>query len=1191
MLLKRIVVAGFKSFADRVVLPIDKGITGIVGPNGSGKSNIIDAVRWVMGEQNAKNLRGEEAVDIIFSGSQKRHSLGMTEVSLVFDNTKQDGFSPPEYLHESEITLTRRLYADGTREYLINKHLCRLKDIIYFFSASGLGGRSYSMIQQGQVERILNAKPEGIRQIIEEAAGTLIFKQRELEAKRKMEKSAINLSRVHDLMSEIEERLVALQKQVDKVYEWEKLRQIFKETELALFVHNYHHFFGKHEKLKKEVAVQVDKELGVMTALAKLDAEHRDVQIKSEQTRPKLQELQEVILNIREQITRYEGQLMNSKDRQQRIFQRQENLQKDLEAEREQLERLKKNFEESETMNQHINRQKEVLSEELEEQRLQLSGLEKSYKNFRYTQTSLEEEKQEILRIFAQHKYRATHIDHTIHVHQQEQQESQKRWENFSEGKEKQTIRIQELEDSLSRGQKHLDEDLKQREEYQAQQLRRKGLIAEHQQQYEKIKSDYLEIKAEERSLQKTRQQGHCFLDKKKFLEKEAFYSSLVFLPDVLCFCENSEELSPKACQAFEAWSERFFVRDYLSLERLFAWCLRHSVDFLPVSLYKEQQIKQGDACHRFDLVPMKEFLVIPKDIDREFYMFLSNLWYFESLVVDEALYAHVDQLGVVFTASGLTLLSSNHIYFGLHEKKEGLLSIKSKLNIFFKQRQICATQLAKLQAEIDYLETKHEEENLLMGEIDVRLRDENQSIIESLTHLHHAKERKEVHAASCVSEESYQKETQEKIHKLIVEKEEIFSSQEVLQERVERLDQSLTQLISENKELESRQERGVQKRQHCEVEIAKLDMQTQVLKKDRERVSVQINMVENKLKRGFEESLTLRTEVEELHESQEELKENVAELIFERERKEVDIQQRTERFESLYAHQKQLVKEMQYIRTQEDKTKKKVGEKELDLERIKIAIQTLVSEVREKYQCHPKELLMQVQLDFNVDEAKKNIKKISEKIKNFGDINMMAVKEQKELTDRKQFVEKQCHEIERTSQLMVDAIAEIQETSKIKFIKTFNKICIEFENLFSILFPGGEAKLDLIDEEDPLNAGVEILVRLPGKKRQKMKLFSGGEKALTALSLIFALLRTKPTPFCFLDEVDAPLDEANVDRYNNVLKVLAERFQFIVITHNRRAMEVLDTLYGVTMQEPGVSKIVGVSLKRDFSKSFLHKE
>src|SRR6478735_672007 len=299
MHLKKLIVSGFKSFADKVTLHFDDGITGIVGPNGSGKSNVIDAVRWVMGEQNAKHLRGDVATDIIFAGSDKRKPLGMAEVTLVFDNKNQSHFCPPEYRHEAEIALTRRLYIDGEREYFINKKPCRLKDIVGFFATTGLGGRRYSMIKQGQVDRILNAKPEDVREILEEAAGTLIFKARRQAAMKKLEGTQDNLKRIDDIITELAKQLDNLKEQVEKVAAWKQLSGSLRDQEMKLFSHNFRHFSTKLLEIAHQLEGDTDSEVRAMSDLSSLEARVEELQSQLSESDPGLDQLREEITNLR----------------------------------------------------------------------------------------------------------------------------------------------------------------------------------------------------------------------------------------------------------------------------------------------------------------------------------------------------------------------------------------------------------------------------------------------------------------------------------------------------------------------------------------------------------------------------------------------------------------------------------------------------------------------------------------------------------------------------------------------------------------------------------------------------------------------------------------------------------------------------------------------------------------------------
>ena len=402
------------------------------------------------------------------------------------------------------------------------------------------------------------------------------------------------------------------------------------------------------------------------------------------------------------------------------------------------------------------------------------------------------------------------------------------------------------------------------------------------------------------------------------------------------------------------------------------------------------------------------------------------------------------------------------------------------------------------------------------------------------------------------------------------------------LQKELQEAKKSMAGYQNDKGDFHSERDKIISKRSEIQVEFATKKSRSEVLLEGFSQTKMQYERIELSLQRRYKEQENIRTESEESVRAEKQAKVDLQRLIGERENLENEYKEKRAENSGLIERQRSLDGEIKEKRDEVASFQQKASDRRVELERLEVGIENVRENCLEKYEMNVEELPELDAKQFNVNELNGKVTKLRKKAENIGPINMMAIQQYDAICVREAFILKQRDEVLRTIELIHEAIVEIEETSKNKFLVIYHKINQEFGNLFPILFPTGEARLELTEPDDPLNGGVEILCRLPGKKLQRLNLFSGGEKALTAISLIFALLKTKPTPFCFLDEVDAPLDEANVVRYNKVLSTLSQRFQFIVITHNRRTMEVLDTLYGITMQEPGVSKVVSVDMSRD---------
>ncbi|MCX6126962.1 MAG: hypothetical protein NTV34_19735, partial [Proteobacteria bacterium] len=409
-----------------------------------------------------------------------------------------------------------------------------------------------------------------------------------------------------------------------------------------------------------------------------------------------------------------------------------------------------------------------------------------------------------------------------------------------------------------------------------------------------------------------------------------------------------------------------------------------------------------------------------------------------------------------------------------------------------------------------------------------------------------------------------------------------LYESRGSLEKERDQVEAEARELREEYSAIDERREEIMRQNQQRQMELARSEAKAQQLRDNRRLAHAQLDLVQNKLSRRYEEQAKLRAEIEEARIAHERAQGDIEGLILHREELQEKINGKRDANAGVHEELKVVDARLRVCRESQQKLQKNLSDKNLEAERIRLGIESFASQAQEKYQIELALAPFVRDEDFNLDKASRNVATLRSKIEAVGPVNLLAMREYQELGDRKSFITTQRDEINSSIDILNTAIAEIELTSKDKFSVIFEVINKNFGELFAILFPGGEASLELTNPEDPLAGGVELMVRLPGKTRKSMMLCSGGEKALTAISLIFALLKTKPTPFCFLDEVDAPLDEANVGRYNRVLEALSAQFQFVVITHNRRTMEVLDTLYGVTMQEGGVSTVVGVDMKKD---------
>lgn len=1191
MHLKRITICGFKSFADRVSLTFDRGITGVVGPNGSGKSNIIDAVRWVMGEQNAKNLRGEKATDIIFAGSDRRKALGMADVSLVFDNSDDSSFCPPEYRHEPEITLTRRLYVDGQREYLINRKPCRLKDIVGFFAMTGLGGRSYSMIQQGQVDRILNAKPEDVREILEEAAGTLLYKHRKAEAQKKLESTQLNLNRVMDILNEIERQQGTLKDQVEKAQRWQELTTDLKQQELTLFGHNYRHFFTKQNEIDVQLKAEQDREVEFFAKLAQFESRQQELQQVLDEADPGIATLNEEITVLREQIARAEATVINSLAKIDGGEKRLQQISFEVGEDSENLKVLESQVDGATSELHAAEKEAGRLRGVIEQFQAEVEGAEESAQVYRSRLEEMDDEVRNLNRLVDSNKYRIEAL--------------QRDMERIARVKTEHTARIQVLEqestrtlelvelaqEKVSKQQAGLDVEIREKHTRESAVAQRYNQMKDAHQRRDERRERYHEARARITSLDELAAGATDVVGAVADLKAKApAAGNLIsgFLTDYLAFNDQAAELPRTMVGAFERWLERVLITDITKLNELVRLAQKHATGAIPVivpdflGVVNDEKLKKWVAATGAE--PLSDYLRVDSTAQNSHGIgqLTKRLYLLSVLELSSNELKELPHGIVVFTAQGVCVAGDGEFVLGSKAIGGGLLSRKSEREHLVAELKVLESELAGFQAKIDELEMQINQDRQIVAEIDGRLQAQNKDVLGVMHELQAAQQQAD-HKQDLIG--AAQKALAEQVSlELSLTKEiaDLTVSRKAFEVELASLVVDMEGLKQEAAGLDERREESVRVHNARRMDLAKSEARAQAIKDSYVHTRAQLELLQNKLSRRYEEQSGLAGEIERAKTDLATAQGAIEGLIYKREDQERLMYEKREANAGVHEELRVTESRLRELREQQQKIQKSAADRNLSLERIKMAIAGVEAQALEKYQVDIKLYEFAFDEDFNLDKAGRQVSALRGKIEALGPVNMMAMKEFSDLSERENFIRGQHDEIIASATLLAEAIQEIEGTSKEKFLRIFATINENFGKLFPILFPGGEGHLELTNPDDPLQGGVEIMVRLPGKKMQRMNLFSGGEKALTAISLIFALLKTKPTPFCFLDEVDAPLDEANVGRYNRVLEALSEHFQFIIITHNRRTMEVLDTLYGITMQEPGVSSVVGVDMKQD---------
>lgn len=1160
---------------EKVSFDFTEGITAIVGPNGCGKSNVVDAIRWVMGEQSAKNLRGRQMEDVIFGGSEFRKPLGMAEVSLVFST--EDGRVPARYLDYSEIQVTRRLYRDGTSEYYLNKTPCRLLDISELFMDTGVGARAYSIIEQGRIGMILLAKPEERRFLIEEAAGVTKFKSRKQVALKKIEVTRQNLLRIGDIVAEIRRQLNSLQRQAKKAEKFREYREELKEIDLRGAVRQYLTVTGEKDRLAGGL-----EELNTAVAALALQLERGELAL--EERRIALLEEEKALTAAQEEIFRAKGELQACENRLE--FQRKEQL--NLERHRErfagELGSLARQLFEAEAELKMLEDRKGTFASELAGEEQTLQDMEQELEEFTAAEGALAAEQDESRR-------------ELFSVLSQVAQQS-----NIQGGAAK---RLEALDERCERSRR---EDAVLREKL-AEANRRVEELSQSLQMLATGKASLVEEQARLK------------------VREEELKLCLVRLDDDLQSARNDLSSKGSRLHSLQELEAQFAgygqgVRS-LFLSDLFKGCFDGVVaDFLETDEECEAALEAvlgdrlqyvlggGEAAVGEAIAHLQEtgggrcsFLLggadgtpdgpvprtIPRLIDRVriadqckeliapllmgIYIAPDRVTAIEQVrryphLTFVTLNGDVAANGGVVTGGALEAVA-----LGLVHKKREIkgLSVEVEhlgarvLELEREREQLRREISAVEEGERSLRQRLHQAEiNLLNAEKDLqRVREDQQRVEERLAVRgmedgQLAEERVVLERELAASGEQ---RTALEARKIVLEGR-LAAVQETLvarRQEIEAARERVTAMKVRSAALREKRESNLRAIRRVE-ELGK-DLQGRIasheeeLKKstaDRERIAESIGTSE----KGLQQLLARQLEAEAAHAAVRERYVAGAGVIQEEEAG------------------------LKGVRSRHEASRQAQAAANLKLSELTMGVQHLENSLHDRYRVTMAELLplyRDVEVDVDGDERRQA--ELQRLVDEMGEVNLTAIDDYRELEERFSFLSTQKKDLEESLHGLQQAIQRINRTTRKRFLETFQQVNAKFQEVFPRLFCGGRAELRLTNEEDLLETGIDIIVQPPGKKLQNVTLLSGGEKALTAVALIFSIFLIKPSPFCLLDEVDAPLDDANIGRFNEMVREMTAFAQFIMITHSKTTMAVADTLYGVTMEEPGISKLVSVKL------------
>jgi len=1175
MRIKRLEISGFKSFADKAVLDFQQGVTGVVGPNGCGKSNIVDAIRWCMGEQSAKNLRGKAMEDVIFVGSETRKPLGVAEVSLVFST--EDGRAPAKYLEFSEIQLTRRLYRDGESEYLINKTPCRLLDIAELFMDTGVGTKAYSIIEQGKIGQILHSRPEERRILIEEAAGVTKYKVRKQLALKKIEATRQNLLRLADVLGEIKRQLNSLQRQAKKAERFRECREELREIDLLFTWQQQVKLQSDQQQVTRQLTELQERMQQVQHAADTADNQVELRRLALLDSEKELNRQQELLFSIRSDAAACESGLgFRRKEREQLL---------------ERLERLTNEL-------QLIATRRESLQAELaqQEQRRQTTGVDLAAAEERLTE--LQEEQQELEQLFEE-------LNRRLEAQRREQfsatgeaaqcrtrsEEAQKRLNALADRLARHRLEQTQLSERLcqheQKRESHATELSQRQKEHQAELARVETLSNEEQllkqqlPQLERLAQEQRDTLAQHKSrltsLQELEAQFAGYGQGVRLLMTDSPIKDRVsgILADSLLVPE-AYEVAVEAALA----------------DRLQTIICRNEADVLEALAFLHHRnagraqlaAPSGSSTPATPAPPgataLLNLLEVAEAATPQVARMLAGVYLVDHLSLALELtkqhpaFTFVTPQGELVSPDGIVSGgSTDAIQDGIIHKKREIRTLE-ELVLQLAQALATAEQQreqvrSSLQEAAQLLQTSrgalHRVELVLAGlekdrqQLDgeaVRLQERLQLLAHEQANLEEEQTglQGELQVARQGQEEAEQRAVAleaasrtlaaelEGRRLILATAREALTTQRVtaatLREQGEAHQRTTTALLAQQDELAARCQQGRTDQEQADQQLSQLEQELQTEEQRLQALLEQQVAQEQQL-------LAARQQ----HDSALELlgtSEHEARLR--RDEREAVLQQHTElslRGSTLTLQQDHLAQSLH--------------------ERHRLSLEELRERTAGRELDEAAARARQTELERQVDEL--------------GEVNLMAIDEYAEMEQRHDFLAAQRTDLEESLQDLQQAIHRINRTTRKRFLETFTLINEKFQEVFPRLFCGGRAELKLTDEQDLLETGIDIIVQPPGKKLANVMLLSGGEKALTAVALIFSIFLIKPTPFCLLDEVDAPLDDANIGRFNEMVREMSAISQFIIITHNKTTMAVADTLYGITMEEPGASRLVSVRL------------
>ncbi len=1179
MYLKSIEIHGFKSFANKIVLQFHNGITGIVGPNGSGKSNVADAVRWVLGEQRIKQLRGASMQDVIFSGTELRKPLGYAYVAITLDNS--DHQLAIEY---DEVTVARRIYRSGESEYLLNGTPCRLKDVNELFYDTGIGKEGYSIIGQGQIDKILSGKPEERRELFDEAAGIVKFKRRKAAAQKKLEDEKQNLVRVNDILSELEKQIGPLEKQSEVAKVYLKKKEELKTLDVNMFL--------LENKRLQEQLQSVDEKYEIASAdLNSTSEKYEKIKEEYEQIEGQIALLDETIEKSRTSLTdtsvlrgKLEGEINVLKEQIHFAKSNEEHLKQRREAVQKEIDEKNKDKDGILSDKKIIDEQVAEIESTRNEAREKLLAVQNKIEELNNNIESGKNTIIDALNKRATIKSKLGRYDTMTEQVNIRKAELTSRLLRMKSDEAQQEAAMQKLNEEFEK----INEEIRALNDAQTSKEEKLALLRDELAEKDKLLRDtqvsYHQEKSKLEALSNLteRYEGYGGSVKKVMECKDREKGIIGVVADIIKVDKKYETAIETALGGN---IQNIVTDDEETAKRMIAFLKQNKggrATFLPLtSITNPQEFKNPEALKEKGVIGMADELVHAPDK----YSNVAKAMLGRIVVVDNVdnavKIARKFDYGIrMVTIEGELLVPGGAISGGAFKNNSNLLGrrremeeLEAKVKKYLKQIDTLLQKIEDTKAERNKLRLSLEEDKAALQKKFIEQNTARLNVIK-------AKERKEEASEGSLELKAEEREIENQIQEIKLSKEEIhkeLEESEALEKQIEIQIKEFQAQLEEKRTEESEESAHVGT---LDLEVEKMLQQQGFHQQNVDRINGEIDRFAEELSE-IEDGLVKSSEdIKNKENNIVEIRQTIEASHTTQSDTEKQMQEDIAKKEELSARQKNFFKDREEMSERMTALDKEVYRLNAQKEKFKETLESQINYMWDEYEITLSDAAsLRNEAMNDLTAMKKEIASLKEQIKKLGDVNVNAIEDFKNLMERYNFLKGQHDDLVEAEKTLEGIIEELDTAMRKQFQEKFGEISREFDKVFKEMFGGGKGTLELMEDEDILEAGIRIIAQPPGKKLQNMMQLSGGEKALTAIALLFAIQNLKPSPFCLLDEIEAALDESNVSRFAKYLHKLTKHTQFIVITHRRGTMEQVDRLYGITMQEKGVSTLVSVNL------------